>query len=95
MVDIGVAIVVVLALVGALMMRSARVAPALVVLAASCLLAGCAWGSARVAAGDVTPLTRWRRFDAGRQELMKAELQRILAEPNLVRDVHELVAKSL
>ncbi|UFS72568.1 aminopeptidase N [Geomonas sp. RF6] len=49
----------------------------------------------QIAARMVTPLTRWRRFDPGRQDLMKNELQRILVGPNLVRDVHELVVKSL
>jgi len=49
----------------------------------------------QIAARMVTPLTRWRRFDPARQELMKKELHRIMAEPNLVRDVHELVAKSV
>ena len=49
----------VLAILGALMVRCARVAPAIVLLAASCVLAGGAWGAARVASGDVTPLARW------------------------------------
>ena len=49
----------------------------------------------QIAARMLTPFSRWRRFDAGRQELMKKELERILAEPGLARDVHELAAKSL
>ena len=49
----------------------------------------------QIAARMLTPLSRWRRFDAPRQELMKKELSRILAEPGLVRDVYEIAAKSL
>ena len=49
----------------------------------------------QVAARMVEPLTRWRRYDAARQKLMQAQLQRILAEPNLSKDVLELVSKSL
>ncbi|MBV8972273.1 MAG: DUF3458 domain-containing protein, partial [Sphingomonadaceae bacterium] len=41
------------------------------------------------------PLTRWRRFDAARAGLMRAELERIAAVPNLSRDVFEMVSKSL
>jgi len=43
----------------------------------------------------LTPFSRWRRFDPARQELMKTELSRILAEPGLARDVYELAAKSI
>ena len=49
----------------------------------------------QIAARMLTPFSRWRRFDAQRQELMKTELERILAEPGLARDVYELAAKSL
>ncbi|MBU5612108.1 aminopeptidase N [Geomonas azotofigens] len=49
----------------------------------------------QIAARMLTPFSRWRRFDADRQELMKKELERILAEPGLARDVYELAAKSL
>ena len=41
------------------------------------------------------PLTRWKRHNETRQQLMKAELQRLIALPNLSRDVYELVEKSL
>lgn len=41
------------------------------------------------------PLTRWKRFNNHRQELMRAELQRLIALPKLSRDVSELVEKSL
>jgi len=49
----------------------------------------------QIAARMLTPFSRWRRFDQARQELMRRELERILAEPGLARDVHELAAKSL
>jgi aminopeptidase N len=49
----------------------------------------------QIAARMLTPFSRWRRFDAARQEWMRAELERILAAPGLARDVHELAAKSL
>ncbi|TGU74371.1 aminopeptidase N [Geomonas terrae] len=49
----------------------------------------------QIAARMLTPFSRWRRFDAARQELMKKELERILAEPGLARDVYELAEKSL
>ncbi len=49
----------------------------------------------QVAARLLTPLGRWRRFDAGRQAKMKAELERILAAPKLSPDVYEIASKSL
>ncbi|WP_417910564.1 aminopeptidase N [Candidatus Electronema sp. PJ] len=49
----------------------------------------------QVAARMLTPLTQWKRYDARRQQLMQAELERIAALPGLSRDVGELVAKSL
>jgi aminopeptidase N len=49
----------------------------------------------QIAARMLTPFTRWRRFDPARQELMKKQLQRILDEPGLARDVYELATKSL
>ncbi len=41
------------------------------------------------------PLGRWRRFDAGRQRLMRGALERILAAPALSPDVYEIASKSL
>lgn len=41
------------------------------------------------------PLTRWKRFNDTRQQLMKAELQRLISLPKLSKDVYELVEKSL
>jgi len=49
----------------------------------------------QVTARLLNPLTRWRRFDPGRQALMRAELERIKAVPNLPREVYEVVTKSL
>ncbi|TFH85905.1 aminopeptidase N [Billgrantia azerbaijanica] len=47
-----------------------------------------------IAARIITPLTRWQRFDEGRQALMKAELERIRAE-ELSPNVYEVVEKAL
>ena len=47
------------------------------------------------AARLAVPLGRWKRFDATRAGLMRAELERIAAEPKLSRDVFEIVSKSL
>ena len=41
------------------------------------------------------PLTRWKRYNEQRQQLMKSELQRLITLPKLSNDVTELVAKSL
>jgi aminopeptidase N len=49
----------------------------------------------QVAAKLTTPLGRWRRYDAGRQQLMKTQLERIAAREDLSRDVGEIVEKSL
>jgi aminopeptidase N len=49
----------------------------------------------QVSARLLTPLTTWRRFEPGRQALMRQELMRIQALPDLPRDVYEVVSKSL
>ncbi len=49
----------------------------------------------QVAAKQVPPLGRWRRFDEARQSRMRAEIQRILDTPGLSRDVFEQASKSL
>ncbi|HEY6872065.1 MAG TPA: aminopeptidase N [Geobacteraceae bacterium] len=49
----------------------------------------------QVSARLLAPLTRWRRLDADRQALMRGELERIRAVPDLPRDVYEVVEKSL
>ncbi|MCW8193334.1 aminopeptidase N [Proteobacteria bacterium 005FR1] len=49
----------------------------------------------QMAARLLTPLTRWRKYDPARQELMKAELVRIRDLKDLSKDVYEVVSKSL
>jgi aminopeptidase N len=49
----------------------------------------------QIAARLVAPLARWKRFDATRQELMRASLEEIAAHQKLSNDVRELVMKSL
>jgi aminopeptidase N len=49
----------------------------------------------QLAARMVSPLGQWRRFDAGRQDLIKAELQRILDLPGLSRNTFEMASKSI
>ena len=49
----------------------------------------------QIAARMITPLTKWQKYDEQRQGLMKSELERILVEPQLSKDVYEVVSKSL
>jgi aminopeptidase N len=49
----------------------------------------------QVAARMVPPLGRWRRFVAPYGDLMRAELERIVAAPGLSKDVFEQASKSL
>jgi aminopeptidase N len=49
----------------------------------------------QVAARMVSPLSRWRRYDAQRQSRMRQELQRIADHRGLSGDVAEIVTKSL
>jgi aminopeptidase N len=49
----------------------------------------------QIAARLAARLSRWRRYDQERQELMRRELARILAAPGLSRDVYEVASKSL
>ncbi len=49
----------------------------------------------QVASRLVKPLINWKKYDAGRQQLMKQSLQRIKAVPNLSRDVFEIVDRGL
>jgi aminopeptidase N len=51
--------------------------------------------NAQTAARMVPPFGRWKRFDEGRQMKMRAELERILLQPGLSRDVTEQASKSL
>jgi aminopeptidase N len=49
----------------------------------------------QTAARMIPPLGRWKRFDDQRAAMMKAELERILAQPGLSRDTTEQASKSL
>jgi len=49
----------------------------------------------QVAARMVKLFSRWQRYDTKRQDLMKAQLERILAQDNLSGDVYEIASKSL
>ena len=49
----------------------------------------------QVAARQVPPLGRWRRFEPKRAERMRAELERIMRTPGLSKDVFEQASKSL
>ncbi|WP_040260643.1 aminopeptidase N [Pseudomonas massiliensis] len=49
----------------------------------------------QIAARQLTPLTRWRKFGGASQALMKGELERIKASGPLSSDVFEVVSKSL
>jgi aminopeptidase N len=48
-----------------------------------------------IAARLVGPLGLWRRQSAARAELMRRELQRVLAVPDLSRGTYEKVSKAL
>jgi aminopeptidase N len=49
----------------------------------------------QTAARMIPPLGRWKRFDEARAAMMRSELERILAQPGLSRDVTEQASKSL
>jgi aminopeptidase N len=49
----------------------------------------------QIASRLLTQLTKWKRYPQARQELIKRELERILNQPNLSKDVYEVVSKSL
>ncbi|WP_175653846.1 aminopeptidase N [Pseudomonas sp. Marseille-P9899] len=49
----------------------------------------------QIASRQLAPLTRWRKYDAARQALMKGELERIRDSGTLSSDVFEVVSKSL
>ncbi|ALG73719.1 aminopeptidase N [Azospirillum thiophilum] len=49
----------------------------------------------QVASRLMGPFSRLRRYDAARQALMKAQLERIVATPGLSPDVYEVASKSL
>jgi len=47
------------------------------------------------AARLVQPLGSWRRQDPARQALMRRELERVLATPDLSKNTYEMVSKSM
>jgi len=49
----------------------------------------------QVASRMLSPLTSWRRYDAGRQGLMKAQLERIMTTEAISIDVYEVASKCL
>ncbi len=49
----------------------------------------------QVASRMLGPLTSWRRYDATRQGIMKAQLERIIENPAISKDVYEVASKSL
>ena len=49
----------------------------------------------QIASRQLAPLSKWQKYPAQTQQRMLAELRRIAAEPDLSRDVYEIVAKSL
>jgi aminopeptidase N len=48
----------------------------------------------QIAARLVTPLTKWKKFPEPNRQHMRDALQNIANEPNLVKDLHEIVSKS-
>ena len=49
----------------------------------------------QVAARLLGSLSGWRRYDGRRRELMKEQLEKVLALPDLAKDVYEIAVKSL
>ena len=49
----------------------------------------------QVASRMVKPLTTWKRYDKERQELMREQLELLLADKKISKDLYELVTKSL
>ena len=49
----------------------------------------------QIASRLLKSMIRWRRFDRGRQELMRAELARVLAAEALSKDAYEVASKAL
>ena len=49
----------------------------------------------QVAARLVTPLTRWKKFAPPNRQLMRDALETIAKQPNLVKDIQEIISKSL
>ena len=49
----------------------------------------------QVASRMASQFSQWRRYDAGRREQMKRELERIADAPGLSKDVFEIVGRAL
>jgi len=49
----------------------------------------------QIAARLLSPLTRWKRMDSNRRQLMKQALESILSHKDVSRDVFEIASKSL
>ncbi|MFT5695904.1 MAG: aminopeptidase N [Myxococcota bacterium] len=49
----------------------------------------------QIAARMVSQFNQWKRFDAGRGQMMKTQLERIAAKPALSKDVFEIVGRAL
>jgi len=49
----------------------------------------------QIAARLVSALVHWRRYDSQRSALMKAELEKLMAMPELSKDVYEIVSRAL
>ncbi|MCK5544400.1 MAG: aminopeptidase N C-terminal domain-containing protein, partial [Desulfobulbaceae bacterium] len=49
----------------------------------------------QIAARLLGNLSRWRRYDTERQRMMKEQLERIMGQAKLSRDVYEVAEKSL
>lgn len=49
----------------------------------------------QVASRLMTPLTKWRKYPEPARGRMQAQLERVLAQPGLSKDVYEIVNKSL
>ncbi|GBC63440.1 aminopeptidase N [Desulfonema ishimotonii] len=49
----------------------------------------------QIASRMVAVLNHWKKYDAGRQALMKTQLERIAATPDLSENVYEIVSKAL
>ena len=49
----------------------------------------------QIASRLLAPLSKWRRYPKERQQLMRAQLERIVKAPDLSKDVYEIARKSL
>ncbi len=49
----------------------------------------------QIAARIVSPFTQWQRYDEVRQQQMRKALEEMLAQPNLSKDLYEVVSRSL